>query len=66
MSNYTTSTAISAVGYNPWSRQMDIWFTSGGPYTFYGVPSWIYEGLMSAPSMGRYYNLYIRGRYRYP
>ena len=38
--------------------------TSGGPYTFAGVPDYIYQGLMEAPSLGTYYNQYIQGRYR--
>ena len=62
--SYLTSTAISAVTYNPRTGEMNIWFTSGGPYTFAGVPDYLYQGLMEAPSMGTYYNQYIRGRYR--
>jgi len=58
------SSAIDSVDYDPWTGQMRIWFTSGGPYTFYGVPYEVYHGLITASSAGSYYNRYIRGRYR--
>ena len=60
----TYSSAIRAVDYDHGSQQMQIWFTSGGPYTFYRVPYSVYADFMSASSMGQYYNQYIRGRYR--
>jgi hypothetical protein len=58
------SSALRAVDYDPFSRDMQIWFASGGPYTFRGVPPSIYQGLISAGSPGTYYNNHIRGRYR--
>lgn len=59
------SSAISAVGYEPTTKQLRIRFTSGGPtYTFCGVPQSVYEGLMSAPSKGTYYTNHIRDRYQ--
>jgi len=34
-------------------------------YIFGNVPEEIWEGLKQAPSKGKYYNLYIRGKYGY-
>ncbi len=43
------SSAIVAVDYDPDSRDLLIWFTSGGPYTFHGVPEDVFVGLLRAP-----------------
>lgn len=58
------SSAISAIGYDPLTRQMRIRFQSGSTYTFCRVPSEIFAGLRSASSKGRYYDRRIRGRYQ--
>jgi hypothetical protein len=58
------SSAIAAVGYDPNMRLLRIRFTSGADiYDFCGVPQQVYEGLISAHSMGSYYDRYIRDRY---
>lgn len=61
---YLNSSAILAVDYEFRSQVLTIQFTSGGVYAFYGVPAAVFQGLVSASSPGRYYNHYIRGRYR--
>ena len=58
------SSAISAVGYDPSTMQMQIRFKQGRTYTFCRVPQEVFEGLLGAGSMGRYYDQYIRGRYQ--
>lgn len=61
---YLNSSAISAAQYNPGTKTLTIWFTSGGQgYDYYGVPERVYLGLLSAPSKGQYFNLYIRDQY---
>ena len=62
---YLNSSAIRCVDYDGWSHVMSIQFTSGVIfYSFYRVPVEVYYGLISASSAGKYYNHYIRGRYR--
>jgi hypothetical protein len=39
-------------------------FTNGRAYDFCGVPKYVYLGLMTAASKGRYYNDFIRDRYQ--
>ncbi|MEM6868292.1 MAG: KTSC domain-containing protein [Cyanobacteria bacterium P01_C01_bin.121] len=51
-----SSSAISAVGYDPDSRQMQIRFKTSGTYTFCRVPQHIFDGLLSASSKGKYYD----------
>ncbi|MBR8403937.1 KTSC domain-containing protein [Burkholderia cenocepacia] len=57
------SSAIRAVGYDQSSMRMRILFTQGHSYDFCRVPDDVYRGLMSAPSMGSYYNNVIKDRY---
>ena len=62
---YLNSSAILCVDYDAWSQVLSIQFTSGVIfYSFYGVPVEVYYSLISASSAGKYYNHYIRGRYR--
>ncbi len=58
------SSAIAAVSYDAAAMLLHITFHSGGPYTSYRVPAWIYEGLVVADSAGGYYHAHISGRYR--
>lgn len=58
-----SSTAISAIGYDSSSMQMKIRFKLGRIYTFCRVPKHIFDGLLSAPSKGMYYDNHIRDRY---
>lgn len=55
------STAIQAVGY--FGGVLTIQFTSGRTYDYFGVPEWIFLGLLAAPSAGAFYNRFIKGRY---
>lgn len=55
------SSAIRAVGYD--GHTLVVVFHNSGRYDHPGVPAHVYEGLMGASSMGRYYNENIRGRY---
>ncbi|HOE43142.1 MAG TPA: KTSC domain-containing protein [Rhodoferax sp.] len=59
-----SSSAISAVGYEPSTQQMTIKFTQGQSYTFCRVPAAVFDGLMRSGSKGSYYDSHIKGRYR--
>jgi len=58
------SSVIAGVSYSEWSRSLVVYFRSGRAYTHLGVPVEVYRGLIEAESAGRFYNAYIRGRYR--
>lgn len=61
---YVTSSAIRRIEYDADTRQLQIWFNeSGGPYTYVGVPPFIYEGFLIARSKGRFFNERVRDRY---
>lgn len=58
------SSAITAVGYDPATRRMKITFKQGRTYDFCGVPSDVHQGLVSAGSVGAFYDRVIRDRYQ--
>ena len=45
------------------TRTLSITFKSGRTYKLRGVPEYHYLGLLRASSAGRYFNLYLKGRY---
>jgi len=55
------SSAIRAVGYDGYTLTVE--FHSGRIYDHPGVPYSVYLEFMNAPSMGSYYNQFIRGLY---
>lgn len=59
-----SSSAIIAVGYDAATQRMRITFVEGHSYDFCGVPGSVFDGLLNSSSKGRYYNDYIRERYR--
>jgi KTSC domain-containing protein len=56
------SSAIRAVGYD--GHTLTVEFHTGRIYDHPGVPEALFHGLVNAPSMGFYYNHFIRRRYK--
>jgi len=63
--NPVTSSTLASVGYDAPSRTLEIEFRNGRVYQYFDVPQEVYEGLLSADSVGRYFIAQIRDRYRY-
>ncbi len=62
--HYFNSTAVHAARYDAASGTLTLWFTSSGRgYDYYGVPQWVFAGLLRASSKGTYFNAYIRDQY---
>lgn len=68
------STNIEQVGYEEGERIsfsqkpisiLRVIFTSGITYDFYNVPRDIYEGLIDAHSVGKYFHQNIKNRFEY-
>lgn len=57
------SSNLSTVGYDPKSKTLEIEFKSGGVYQYLGVPEFVYTGLMSASSKGKYFANSIKDVY---
>lgn len=54
------SSNLAAVGYNSNNQTLRIRFNDGSLYEYSGVPNSIYNGLLSAPSKGRYFDQNIK------
>lgn len=60
----TNSSNISAVDYDTETKELGITFKSSGKrFEYYNVPESVYNGIVSAPSAGKYYHANIRGKY---
>ena len=57
------SIVIRHVHYNPAEEALSIWFTSGRRYRYSGVPQVFYDALVTAPSRGRFFNRWIKGKF---
>ncbi|MFL6193844.1 MAG: KTSC domain-containing protein [Thermoanaerobaculia bacterium] len=60
-----SSSAISSVGYDPKSSVLEVEFSSGIVYDYFGVPSRVFRQLMKAPSIGSFVSRRIRDRYEF-
>ncbi len=57
------SSNLQSVGYE--NGTLYVCFNSGSVYSYTGVPENVYEGLLSAPSHGKYFHAYIKNAYPY-
>lgn len=58
------SHSIAAVGYSNRLQILEVEFKKGGVYRYTGVPSSVYRRLLASGSKGRFYHLFVRGRYK--
>ena len=58
-----SSPPITAIDYDPATRQLRVTFPGGNTYRYYDVPRGVYETFLHAESKGLYFNGYIRDRY---
>ena len=59
------SEMLIAAGYDPESRILQVVYRTGGTYRYKNVPSYRYDELMSAESIGQYMHKHIIGHYDY-
>lgn len=57
------SSAISSVGFNT-DNTLEVRFSSGGTYRYFGVPQQTVEQLLSADSIGSFFSDNISGQFR--
>ena len=61
-----SSSNIASIGYDSGTQTLEVEFHNGSVYQYRNVPSGIYQGLMSAPSHGEYFDAYVKkGGYSY-
>jgi len=54
------SSGVVSVGYDDWSKTLEIEFPGGAVYDYANVPEVLYRDLLEAESKGRFVNLYIK------
>lgn len=59
------STNIKAVAYDAVLSKLHVKFNSGAEYVYLDVPVEVFNGLVEAPSTGRFFADEIRGKYEY-
>ena len=57
------SATLVAIGYDDTRKILQLEFRSHAVYHYFGVPGFVYEALVAAPSKGRYFNGAIRGHF---
>ncbi|ATY30602.1 KTSC domain-containing protein [Sphingomonas psychrotolerans] len=59
-----SSSNLASVGYNPDSETLEVEFLSTGKvYEYYNLPQFMYDRLMEAPSLGKFFNAEIKNAY---
>lgn len=54
------STNIASIGYDASSSTLEVEFRHGGVYQYFGVPSDVHTGLMTADSHGKFLDAHIK------
>lgn len=60
-----TSSNVASVGYDTTTLTLEVEFNNGRVYHYFDVPELLYQGLISASSVGQFLNHNIKGHYRY-
>lgn len=59
------SSSIAAIGYEATTRTLEIAFTNGHVYQYFGVPTSVHQALMLSESKGKFFNDNIRDAYEF-
>ena len=59
------SSNIASVGYDQLDGILEIEFNSGAIYQYENVPYRVYDVMMKADSVGKYFNVHIKSKYNY-
>jgi hypothetical protein len=62
------SSNLKAAGWvsGAWTEVLEIEFKSGSLYAYTGVPKSVYDGLIAAPSKGKYFHVHVKKGAPYP
>lgn len=62
---FVDSSNLLSVGYDPLRQILEVEFKNGRVYHCFGVSRAVFDGLMSAPSHGKYLNAFVKPHYSY-
>ncbi|MBI1979887.1 MAG: KTSC domain-containing protein [Elusimicrobia bacterium] len=54
------SSNLASVGYDPTNSTLEVEFRHGGIFQYFGVPQYVYDGLLSASSKGTYFDQHVK------
>ncbi|MGH9191258.1 MAG: KTSC domain-containing protein [Acidimicrobiales bacterium] len=57
------SSLVATAGYHDPSSTMELEFVDGGVYRYFVVPRSVFDALLTADSIGRFFQEHIRGVY---
>jgi len=57
------SSQIDAVGYDAGQRVLGVQFHRSGRYDYTGVPQDVYDGMLAAESVGKYFGANVKGKF---
>lgn len=63
--HFVNSTNISHIGYSEDDMLLKVRFQSGAEYEYYEVPKKIFENMLTATSVGVYFNSFVKHKYGY-
>lgn len=58
-----SSSMIASVGYDPETSVLEVTFSNGRTYEYEGVPSHVFDGMIHASSVGRFFIDNVRDIY---
>lgn len=59
------SSNVAAVGYDEDEKVLEVEFNNGSVYQYSDVPMNIYDGLISAGSVGKYFNANVKNTFAF-
>lgn len=59
------SSQIASVGYDPEKSILEIEFKGGGVYQYFDVLPETHNALVGAQSVGRYFGMQVRGKFKF-
>jgi hypothetical protein len=59
------SSNLDQVGYNAEKLELHIKFRSGTEYIYRAVPVTVFDGLMNAPSKGKFHAQHIKNKFKF-
>jgi hypothetical protein len=60
-----SSSSIASLGYNAKTKTLEVEFNHGGIFQYFDVPKAVYNQMLAAESVGRYFLYEIKGAYSY-
>jgi phage repressor protein C with HTH and peptisase S24 domain len=57
------SSVVASVGYDPTQRRLEVAFHNGRVYAYFEVPPSVYEELVAAESVGKFFNENVKPNY---